>query len=566
MRLSESQYDWVKIPTDLNSKNMVMVTAKTPHPTFHAGSAKYPVRLFTTQELLEASRSLAHRAIGLNHLGLIEGAFTIDAQYNQSTCNTEVLAYFPDEWIDKVRTLIHEGKESIFSITYSWRDERYTESGVEFIGLIFDQIDLLCGAPAGDKHVSAQLVESEVDIIRAASMITTSVEPYLLRHACMEAAVEFIGADKLQQSNLHPEKDQAFFKECECEYGKLCESDIKGYESMYGERLGEPFAGYQDFAACVAQNKDKGNPNAYCGYIKHKVEDKKGTESVLPEDKNPNTILFIDNTGIGRQRPEETNLLNNEPQQGISNQDPPNVEKPIMNVMSAGFIDDNKGKGPTSVGGTPEKGRVDQTMSGNTAKPELDEHKLVTQQETGVTGSMGAETENKNPIDEGLNKVDGPMNPKSQSSYVQNKHECEKLVESAIDPNKPAEGAAPIQGAAPIPDPKLVEAEKKLTESAVTITQLQAEKTALMTEKTVLDARVKELEPVVNKLQEAAKTFDRTTKEAVEKARKEGKEEIIKKVQKVLPANSMVSGNLQGCYRVLTNDIKKVLHEAEIDL
>jgi hypothetical protein len=33
-----------------------------------------------------------------------------------------------------------------------------------------------------------------------------------------------------------------------------------------------PFAGYKDFAACVAANKDKGNPDAYCGAIKHKVE------------------------------------------------------------------------------------------------------------------------------------------------------------------------------------------------------------------------------------------------------------------------------------------------------
>jgi len=35
-----------------------------------------------------------------------------------------------------------------------------------------------------------------------------------------------------------------------------------------------PFAGYEDFAECVRQNQDKGNPEAYCGAIKHKVEDK----------------------------------------------------------------------------------------------------------------------------------------------------------------------------------------------------------------------------------------------------------------------------------------------------
>ena len=35
---------------------------------------------------------------------------------------------------------------------------------------------------------------------------------------------------------------------------------------------GAPFAGYKDFAACVAANQDKGDPEAYCGKIKHRVE------------------------------------------------------------------------------------------------------------------------------------------------------------------------------------------------------------------------------------------------------------------------------------------------------
>lgn len=36
----------------------------------------------------------------------------------------------------------------------------------------------------------------------------------------------------------------------------------------------KPFAGYKDFAACVAANSDKGDPNAYCGKIYHEVEGK----------------------------------------------------------------------------------------------------------------------------------------------------------------------------------------------------------------------------------------------------------------------------------------------------
>jgi hypothetical protein len=35
----------------------------------------------------------------------------------------------------------------------------------------------------------------------------------------------------------------------------------------------KPFADYKDFADCVSKNKDKENPEAYCGSIKHKIED-----------------------------------------------------------------------------------------------------------------------------------------------------------------------------------------------------------------------------------------------------------------------------------------------------
>jgi hypothetical protein len=48
-------------------------------------------------------------------------------------------------------------------------------------------------------------------------------------------------------------------------------------------KKGAPFAGYSDFAACVAANQDKDDPEAYCGSIKHKVEDgKKESASSLP--------------------------------------------------------------------------------------------------------------------------------------------------------------------------------------------------------------------------------------------------------------------------------------------
>jgi hypothetical protein len=41
---------------------------------------------------------------------------------------------------------------------------------------------------------------------------------------------------------------------------------------MFALRKGAPFAGYEDFDACVAANQDKDDPEAYCGKIKSQVE------------------------------------------------------------------------------------------------------------------------------------------------------------------------------------------------------------------------------------------------------------------------------------------------------
>lgn len=45
----------------------------------------------------------------------------------------------------------------------------------------------------------------------------------------------------------------------------------------FAMRKGAPFAGYEDFEDCTAQNADKDDPSAYCGEIKHRTEDKKAS-------------------------------------------------------------------------------------------------------------------------------------------------------------------------------------------------------------------------------------------------------------------------------------------------
>ena len=100
--------------------------------------------------------------------------------------------------------------------------------------------------------------------------------------------------------------------------------------------LGEPFAGYKDFADCVAKNKDKSNPDAYCGYIKHKVEDPK-KETILQEAKE--------------EKVEE------EPKKDI----PPEKEEPLKDVPA------EKGKKPKE--DTPDKEETKDTIPSVQDKP-----------------------------------------------------------------------------------------------------------------------------------------------------------------------------------------------------
>ena len=60
-----------------------------------------------------------------------------------------------------------------------------------------------------------------------------------------------------------------------------------------GTIIQKPFANYTDFQNCLDRNRDKDNPEAYCGSIKHKIEDEVNKskydpriEKYLPNDKD----------------------------------------------------------------------------------------------------------------------------------------------------------------------------------------------------------------------------------------------------------------------------------------
>jgi len=84
-----------------------------------------------------------------------------------------------------------------------------------------------------------------------------------------------------------------------------------------------------------------------------------------------------------------------------------------------------------------------------------------------------------------------------------------------------------------------------------------AEKDRVIGEK---DARIVELEGAVTKLQDNAKAFDQKLAEGVAAAKQEGKQEVIAKVEGVLPQAFIMRQGAGGLQR-LTHEVKRVLRE-----
>jgi hypothetical protein len=85
----------------------------------------------------------------------------------------------------------------------------------------------------------------------------------------------------------------------------------------------------------------------------------------------------------------------------------------------------------------------------------------------------------------------------------------------------------------------------------------------LNTQLTQKDARITELDGAVARLQANVTTADAQKNEAIVKARKEGKQEVINKIKETLPKTTMVSGVPVGAYRGLVTELKKKLYESE---
>lgn len=140
--------------------------------------------------------------------------------------------------------------------------------------------------------------------------------------------------------------------------------DVNGNPVTAGLKKGAPFAGYKDFDACVAANSDKDDPEAYCGKIKHQVEE--GRESARRVHARRTARRVHARRKVARRRPKATKVQAN----------------PYM-------MDDN----PYAMDGNPysEPEPPEQPTSDESEEPEMEEvdPETTRPRQTPTTGNLG---------------------------------------------------------------------------------------------------------------------------------------------------------------------------------
>lgn len=294
--MSKGNFDWVRIPEGLPKQFLIEIVAKTLQTTDHRGDKTLPPqerkrRIYLPEELHEAARSLAFRPINGSHKKAIPDAYVIDAQYNKEQDQVETLCFIPSlEYIGKLKS----GKINGFSVEEFVREEIDTPEGVLLKGITFTGLALVEEPyKPGDKGTSFELLKESGLFFRVESVL--SLEPSVLE-----------------------------------------ESKKIGGKEMKKKKLGEPFADYADWEACIADcranHPEVKDCEAWCGAIKAKVEEAK-KEQVPEEPVEPEVPIEEEEKvkqAIIEKAPEiaaQIVAAVEEPEEPIEEQEPEEVPK-----------------------------------------------------------------------------------------------------------------------------------------------------------------------------------------------------------------------------------------------
>jgi len=579
-------YEWARIPLDLPKENLVLVKAKTTKTTIHPEDKEgYVVRNFDPKELYEAARSLAQRPVGVNHIpasmgGLIElpledqtitgskYAFTVDANWNEQEQAIEALLYLPLSYIKKIK----EGVISKVSVEYNWREEERGIEGITFKGLIFNRVDVLVAMKAGDSD---------------SGHFKTLIEG--VNRGLMEGIIETIQQDQIQASVEDP--SLSYFKKAE--------------EAL--KTLGEPFAGFKDWDACIAYAERKGasNPAAYCGHIKAKAEPKRESCDKLAERcegcELEECVMRHNPLQEAEFKPPEAGTLPEEGQKILAaaysscRKDNPNYSKTRCSkiawgaVKNAGYVkEDDKWtkKEGSALSVIPDVTLKDSNLTGKQV-PEIPVNPVASEPapmsvvqpaiaqpmdpENKVT-AIGIMSNEFGPVDARKPEEGNPdknLNvepPKVDSGEHDSKKEGDTVVDIANliggeQPPKAGIGTLVESASQPTVSNDTPAASNDTPSASTQPPVSSASQPTVTTDPK--DGRIKELEDAVEKLQKRNKELEETKDKAVKEAKEETVSKIVEKVNKVLPSEQII-GNapLSKGYQYLAKEIRKALKEA----
>jgi len=163
-------------------------------------------------------------------------------------------------------------------------------------GIVFKALSLVESPEVpGVAGTTIELLETAGDMSRLLETVTKEIQEKMTKEEIKTEKKAETKTDPLKETKPIEEKKTESIKEAEKPIKAIVTADkpiaeakpepknpyglLKEFKTVMKlpiikEKLslGEPFAGYTDFADCVAKNSDKDNPEAYCGSIKHEVE------------------------------------------------------------------------------------------------------------------------------------------------------------------------------------------------------------------------------------------------------------------------------------------------------
>jgi len=398
----------------------------------------------------------------------------------------------------------------------------------------------------------------------------------------MEGIIETIQQDQIQASVEDP--SLSYFKKAE--------------EAL--KTLGEPFAGFKDWDACIAYAERKGasNPAAYCGHIKAKAEPKRESCDKLAERcegcELEECVMRHNPLQEAEFKPPEAGTLPEEGQKILAaaysscRRDNPNYSKTRCSkiawgaVKNAGYVkEDDKWtkKEGSALSVIPDVTLKDSNLTGKQV-PEIPVNPVASEPapmsvvqpaiaqpmdpENKVT-AIGIMSNEFGPVDARKPEEGNPdknLNvepPKVDSGEHDSKKEGDTVVDiaSLIGGEQPPKAGIGT----------LVESASQSSVSNDTLPASAQPPVSPAPQPTVTidpkDNRIKELEDAVEKLQKRNKELEETKDKAVKEAKEETVSKIVEKVNKVLPSEQII-GNapLSKGYQYLAKEIRKALKEA----